>query len=282
MSLFHFVQKPSLEPLEKRFDKLKKNGEIKVITYSTKEDVTKALQTHSAKLVEQISSMRLCGFILKSKSPTCGMERVKVYAPDHIYNAKKGKGLFASKLNEENPFLPMEEDGRLHDEWLRENFFMQIFAYRAFFEFYERCESMKALVEFHTSYKYLIYSKSTSHYKACGKVVANMNKKPLEEVKNEYKLLFLEAIALKSSVKKTYNVLQHILGYFKKLISKEEKQEILESMNEFKVGLIPLIAVIKIINLYVKRFEHSYLTQQTFLNPYPKELALRSGLKAVR
>lgn len=224
----------------------------------------------------------LCGFILKSKSPTCGLERVKVYQEINAPSKKNGVGIFAGKIKENFPLLPLEEEGRLNDPWLRENFLMQIFAYRHLFEFLKSKPMFKNLVDFHTSYKYLIYSKSQSLYKELGNIVANHDKKELDEVLELYKVAFLQAISKKGTISKTYNVLLHILGYFKKLITKEEKEEMLETMQEFKEGIIPLIAVIKLLNIYTRRFDISYLQNQKFLNPYPKQLALESTVKAYK
>lgn len=261
---------------------VEKDSKIEVVTSNTNKVVTKELEDISKELVEEIQKEQLCGFILKSKSPTCGMERVKVYQEKNAPSEKKGIGVFAKKLQETIPLLPIEEEGRLNDAWLRENFLMQIFAYKSLFEFLSSKPSFKDLVEFHTNYKYLIYSKSSQSYKLLGSIVANHDKEDLEKVISEYKLKFLEAISQKGNIKKTYNVLLHIFGYFKKFITKEEKIEILETIEEFKQEIIPLIAVIKILNIYTKRFDIKYLKTQVFLNPYPKELALRSNIKAYK
>ena len=258
------------------------NEEIKVVTSNTNVDVTKQLVDISEKCAKQIADDELCGFILKSKSPTCGMERVKVYQETNAPSEKKGIGVFAKQIQERYPLLPLEEEGRLNDAWLRENFLMQIFAYKHIFEFLKANPSAKDLVEFHTSYKYLIYAKSHEAYKKLGNIVANHEKNDLEVVLEDYKLGFLQAISVKGSISNTYNVLLHIYGYFKKLISKEERDEVLESIEDFKNEIIPLIAVIKLLNLYTKRFDEKYLKKQKFLNPYPKELALRSTVKAYK
>lgn len=259
------------------------SGQLKIFT-STKnpKDVTKEIEDVSVQCAEKIKNDDLCGFILKSSSPTCGMERVKVYKEGNAPSIKNGIGVFAKQIKEKYPHLPVEEEGRLIDPWLRENFLMQIFAYRHFHEFLNSTPSFNDLVIFHTSYKYLIYAKAQTSYKNLGKIVANFDKKQLPEVLEEYKEEFLKAIALKGSVNKTYNVLLHIFGYFKKLITKEEKEIILGSLEEYKQKIIPLIAVMKLINLYVNKFDVQYLKVQKFLNPYPKELALRSDIKAYK
>jgi uncharacterized protein YbgA (DUF1722 family)/uncharacterized protein YbbK (DUF523 family) len=262
---------------------LSETGELKIVT-STKnpKDVTTELENVSIECADKIQNDDLCGFILKSASPTCGLERVKVYKPFNAPSVKNGVGVFARKIKEKYPYLPVEEEGRLIDPWLRENFLMQIFAYQDLHNFIKSNPSFNDLVIFHTSYKYLIYSKAQKSYTTLGRIVANKDKKQLDEILLEYKEEFLKAISLKGNVNKTYNVLLHMFGYFKKLITKEEKEDILQALQEFKDKIIPLIAVMKIINLYVKRFDVQYLKVQKFLNPYPRELALRSEIKAYK
>ncbi len=259
------------------------SGDLRIMT-STKNpiDVTDELEEVSTKCANKIQDDDLCGFILKSSSPTCGLERVKVYKPFNAPSVKQGVGVFAKQIKEKYPYLPVEEEGRLIDAWLRENFLMQIFAYQDLHNFLKSNPSFNDLVIFHTSYKYLIYSKAQKSYTTLGRIVANKEKKQLDEILLEYKEEFLKAISLKGNVNKTYNVLLHMFGYFKKLITKEEKEDILQALQEFKDKIIPLIAVMKIINLYVKRFDVQYLKVQKFLNPYPKELSLRSDIKAYK
>ncbi len=258
------------------------NGQIKINTSNTNKDVSTEVKNISKEIVNRIEKEELCGYILKSKSPTCGMERVKIYSKEGGQSQNKGVGVFAKELKDRFPLLPLEEEGRLSDPWLRENFLMQIFAYKSIFEFLNSKPTFNDLVNFHTSFKYLIYSKSHDSYKKLGNIVANHDKRSLKIVLEDYKIFFLETIYQKGTIANTYNVLLHIFGYFKKHITKEEKTEMLEAFKEFKEGIIPLIAVIKIINLYINRLDIQYLKKQKFLNPYPKELALRSTTKAYK
>ncbi|MEA3384200.1 MAG: DUF523 and DUF1722 domain-containing protein [Campylobacterota bacterium] len=258
------------------------DNEVKVITNFTKIDVTNKLKKSSSNIINQMANEELVGFILKSKSPSCGMEKVKLYTGDNNINEKKGVGIFAADILKNYPYLPLEEDGRLQDPWLKENFLMQVFAYKEFLEFLDTNPQMKHLVKFHTQYKYLIYAKSQNSYKELGKIVANKDKKDIDDILEEYKDGFLKAIAIKNSIKKTYNVLLHIFGYFKKDLTQEEKEFILIACDEYKAGIIPLVAVTKILNLYVIRFDEQYLKTQKFLNPYPREFALRSDTKAYK
>jgi uncharacterized protein YbgA (DUF1722 family)/uncharacterized protein YbbK (DUF523 family) len=262
---------------------VKINDEIFIKTTNSNQDVTILLSEISKLLVSKIDENSLCGFVFKSKSPTCGMQRVKIYSDKkNAQSENTGMGVFSNELKKRFPYLPMEEEGRLTDPWLRENFLMQVFAYKAIFEFLNAKPTYNDLIEFHTSYKYLIYSKSHHFYKKLGNVVANHDNKTFFAVLEEYKEIFLEAISQKGTIKNTYNVLLHIYGYFKKVISKDEKDEILATIEEFKKGIIPLITVIKIIKIYIKKFNIEYLQTQVFLTPYPKEFALRSKIEAFK
>lgn len=259
-----------------------KEENIKVLKSFTGENVTSQLEAVSIKCAEKIKDDDLCGFILKSKSPTCGMERVKVYKEENAPSVKEGVGLFAKEILQRYPHLPLEEEGRLTDAWLKENFLMQIFAYADLKKFLKEVSSFGDLVEFHTTYKYLIYSKSQDSYKDLGQIVANHEKLKLDEVLKIYEEKFLIAISKKSTINKSYNVLLHIFGYFKKYISKEEKELLLSTMDEYKDGIVPLITLVKMFNIYIKKFDIEYLKKQKFMSPYPSELALRSDLKAFK
>jgi uncharacterized protein YbgA (DUF1722 family)/uncharacterized protein YbbK (DUF523 family) len=256
-------------------------NDIRVHIGKTSQDVTDKLTQSSKSFAKKAKHDELCGFVLKSKSPTCGMERVKVYY-DSGMSEKKGEGIFAKELKKVYPYLPIEEEGRLNDPWLKENFLMQVFAYADMQNFLKAELTYKNLVDFHTSYKYLIFAKSEKYYKTLGSIVANHEKKPLQDVLQNYSLEFLKAIDEKSTIKKTFNVIQHIIGYFKKDITTDEKNHLLEAAQEYKDGIIPLVAVTKLINLYVVKFDHEYLKKQKFLNPYPKEMSLRSDIKAFK
>ncbi len=258
------------------------NNDIRVHIGKDATDITDKIVNSSKIFAKKAKYDDLCGFVLKSKSPTCGLERVKVYQEKNAPSEKKAVGVFAKELKEVYPYLPIEEEGRLNDPWLKENFLMQVFAYGDIKSFLENKPQFKDLVEFHTSYKYLIFAKSEKSYKALGRIVANHDKIELSKVLKVYYEEFVKAIDEKSTIKKTYNVLLHIIGYFKKLISKDEKEHLLSACDEYKEGIIPLIAVTKLINLYVKRFDHQYLGTQKFLKPYPKELSLRSDIKAYK
>jgi len=258
------------------------NGVKAEIEAENNRDVTEELISNSKTLINTIPSANICGFILKSKSPSCGMERVKVYQNNNSkMHEKKGVGLFAEELKKQFPYLPIEEESRLNDPWLRENFLMQVYSYQDLFDFIKSNPSMKELVTFHTSYKYIFMSKNFDIFKELGQIVANHDKKELNIVLEEYKELFLKGISYKNSINKTYTVLEKTIGFFD-FISKEQTKELLDSLNEFKNKTIPLISIIKMLNIYIGIENIEYLKNQKFFKPYPEELALRSYINAYK
>ncbi|HEX5329805.1 DUF523 and DUF1722 domain-containing protein [Sulfuricurvum sp.] len=242
-------------------------------------DLTDKLISLSNEELSKISNEPLCGIIFKSKSPSCGMKSAKVYL-DNGFCEGKEDGIFASMCIEHYPLLPMEEEGRLQDPWLRENFIMQIFAYDAYEQFSASHPNLGDMVRFHTVHKFLLQSKDEKLYRELGNIVANRGNLPLETLLALYELGFKTAISRKSSIKKTRNVLEHLAGFFKNDLTKNEKKVLHTQIDDFTDKIIPLIVPLSTISLYAQKYNNTYLHEQTFLNPYPKTLALRSHIDA--
>jgi uncharacterized protein YbgA (DUF1722 family) len=189
---------------------------------------------------------------------------------------KKGRGVFARMFMEYFPLIPVEDEGRLHDPILRENFVERIFALKRWRETLSKKRTMGDLVEFHTNHKLLILSHSEKHYRTMGKLVAAGKEMPLEKLYTQYESLLMEALRLKTTPKKNSNVLMHMMGYFKKQLAKDEKQELLEIIRQYHDGYIPLIVPITLINHYVRKYNQLYLSRQMYLHPHPVELQLRN------
>jgi uncharacterized protein YbgA (DUF1722 family) len=203
------------------------------------------------------------------------MIRVKVYNEKGMPH-KVGVGIFARAFMAHFPLLPVEDDGRLNDPLIRENFILQIFSMKRWRDTLAGKKSMGKLVDFHTRNKLLILSHSQKHYRLMGKVVAEGKKLPIRELYAQYQQLLMEALKLKTTIKKHTNVLQHLMGYFKKQLTADEKQELLEIFDQYRNEHIPLIVPITLINHYVRKYDQPYLKQQTYLNPHPLELKLRT------
>jgi uncharacterized protein YbgA (DUF1722 family) len=227
------------------------------------------------KRVIELEAENLCGYIFKGGSPSSGMERVKVYDQNGV-PAKIGVGMFARAFMEHFPLFPVEEEGRLNDPNLRENFIERIFTLRRWREAMEQRKSIKNLIAFHTQHKLLILSHSPKHYQMMGKLVARAKEIPWKDLQEEYQRLLLEALSLKTTPKKNSNVLQHLLGYFKEPLSADEKQEMLEVIELYRQGLVPLIVPITLVNHYVRKYDQPYLKAQYYLHPHPVELQLRN------
>jgi uncharacterized protein YbgA (DUF1722 family) len=174
------------------------------------------------------------------------------------------------------PLIPVEDDGRLHDPAIRENFIERIFTFQRWRDLVADKKSVGSIVDFHTRHKLLILSHSTTHYRSMGKLVAEGALLPLKDLYQRYETELMAALSLKTTISKNVNVLQHLMGYFKKHLTKDEKQELLEIFNQYRNGFIPLIVPITLINHYVRKYDQPYLKQQVYLNPHPLELKLRT------
>jgi uncharacterized protein YbgA (DUF1722 family)/uncharacterized protein YbbK (DUF523 family) len=247
----------------------------RLITFKSKTDHTDRMLSWAKKRVRELEKEDLCGFIFKSDSPSSGMIRVKVYNEKGMPH-KVGVGLFARTFMEHFPLIPVEDDGRLNDPIIRENFILQIFTMKRWRDNLATKLGIGKLVEFHTHNKLLIMSHSPKHYRLMGKLVADGKKTPLRDLYDHYQQLLLEALKLKTTIKKNLNVLQHLMGYFKKQLTADEKQELLEIFDQYRREYVPLIVPITLINHYVRKYDQPYLKQQTYLNPHPLELKLRT------
>jgi len=247
----------------------------RLVTIHTKQDLTEQMVRWAQKRVLELEKEDLCGFIFKSDSPSSGMERVKVYGEKGM-PVKKGVGIFAKIFMKHFPLLPVEEEGRLHDPKVRENFIERIFTLKRWRELLTKKGDRGNLVEFHTQHKMLILSHSPKHYQILGKLVAKAKDFPIREIYRQYQIILMEALQLKTTPKKNANVLLHMMGYFKEHLSSDEKQELLEVIHSYRQEYIPLIVPITLIQHYVRKYDEPYLKQQVYLNPHPLELQLRN------
>ncbi len=246
----------------------------RLVTSKTGLDHTAKMTGWADVRVAELARDNLCGFIFKSKSPSSGMERVKVYDANNVPRAI-GTGIFARIFKERFPLVPVEEEGRLHDLVLRENFIESVFVYRRWREVVNDF-SLDRLVHFHTTHKMLLRSHSENHYRILGRIVAKAGNLDPSELCITYQDNLMAAMRLKPTVKKHVNVLMHIMGYFKKRISSDEKQEMLQVIEDYRQQHVPLIVPVTLINHYVRKYGDSYLEKQYYLKPHPTELKLRN------
>jgi len=247
----------------------------RLMTRKTKIDHTDRMLSWAKKRVQDLEKENLCGFIFKKNSPSSGLHRVKVYN-EKGQPGKSGMGLWARAFTQHFPLIPVEEDGRLNDPVLRENFIEQVFALRDWRETLKKRRGMGAIVDFHTRHKLLLLSHSPANYRTMGQLVADGKKKPIAQLYREYETLFIHSLRLKTTKKKNINVMLHMMGYFKKQLDADEKQELLEIIDRYRKDLVPLVVPITLFNHYVRKYKQPYLSAQTYLDPHPVELKLRN------
>jgi uncharacterized protein YbgA (DUF1722 family)/uncharacterized protein YbbK (DUF523 family) len=247
----------------------------RLLTRDTRIDKTEMMVSWAKKRIARLASENLCGFIFKSDSPSCGMERVKVYDEKGM-PAKTGVGIFVRVFMDAFPMLPVEEEGRLHDPRLRENFIERIFTLRRWREVRGGKSPRGALVDFHTRHKLLLLSHSTKLYREMGKLVAGQKRHSLQDLRANYEALLMKALSLKTSPKKHANVLMHMMDYFREKLSADEKRELLEIFGRYAQGHLPLIVPLTLIGRYVRKYDEPHLKEQVYLNPHPLELQLRN------
>ncbi|MEK7323426.1 MAG: DUF523 and DUF1722 domain-containing protein [Pseudomonadota bacterium] len=237
-------------------------------------DVTAALTAYGRRMALELDG--ISGYIFKGKSPSCGLRRVKVYgggAP-----SMQGIGLYAREIVQRRPLLPAEEEGRLGDPVLRENFIARVFAYRRWHALLADGFSVGKLVAFHTAHKLSLMAHGTEYYRALGRLVAEAKSQRPAALCEHYGGEFMAALRRPASRKRHTDVLMHVMGYLKTRLDRGDKAELLELIEAYRVGHVPLIVPITLLKHYFRRFPDEYIAKQVYLNPHPAELMLRNGI----
>lgn len=246
----------------------------RLITGRSRIDLTEQMLGYCRAKIQDMEKEDLCGFIFKKNSPSSGLFRVKVYNSNVA--TKSGSGLFAAAVARHFPLLPLEEEGRLNDPLLRENFIERVFSYRRWKDFLVSGPTLGKLVEFHNAHKLLMMAHSPETYPRMGVLVAHGKEWPLPELFSRYEELFMKGLTLHATTKKNANVLQHMMGYFKKQLSPEEKSELLEIIGQYHEGLASLLVPLTLLKHYVRKYDQQYLQKQVYLSPHPAQLMLRN------
>jgi uncharacterized protein YbgA (DUF1722 family)/uncharacterized protein YbbK (DUF523 family) len=250
-------------------------GGTQLLTVKTGVDHTARMAEYARRKVEDLAALDLSGYVLKKDSPSCGMERVKVYDPNGA-PARTGRGLFAEALLARVPNLPVEEEGRLSDPRLRENFVERVFAYRRLRDLFGGRWSVGALVRFHTAHKLVLLAHATTAYQALGRLVARAAGLPRAELRARYESGFMQALSIVATPRRHANVLLHMAGYFKTTLDEGSRHELLGAIEDYRQGLVPLIVPITLVRHHVRHLGVPYLAGQVYLDPSPKELMLRN------
>lgn len=236
-------------------------------------DVTEKLIGYGEHMAGKLT--RLSGYIFKSKSPSCGMERVKLYDAKGM-GSKQGVGLYAREIMRAHPLLPVEEEGRLGDPMLRDNFMERVFVYHRWQQLTRKRLTAKALIDFHTRHKLAVMAHGAEPYRALGRLVATAGKDNLPVLAERYIAELMRALSHRATVRRHTNVLQHVMGYLKKHLSGDDKQELLELIETYRLEQVPRIVPITLLKHHFRKFPNDYIAGQTYMNPEPLELKLRS------
>lgn len=247
----------------------------RLVTTRTGLDHTERMQRWAADRLDSLAGQNLGGFIFKSKSPSSGMERVKVWGDDgQVRNS--GVGLFARAFMEKFPLLPVEDDGKLHDLPRRENFIECVFLYQRWRQLRDEEMTRGGLVSFHSDHKLILLAHDEKIYRQLGRLVAQAKECSVEALFLEYEQQMMKAMRLLPTIKKHCNALMHMMGYFKKVLTATEKHELMETIEQYRKNLLPLIVPVTLLNHYVRKHGESYLARQYYLQPHPLELKLRN------
>jgi uncharacterized protein YbgA (DUF1722 family)/uncharacterized protein YbbK (DUF523 family) len=247
----------------------------RLVRERTGEDLTARMQQYARERVRELAALELDGYVLKRASPSCGLLRVRVYRHGGI-PAADGRGLFAEALVTALPTLPVEEEGRLNDPALRENFIERVFVAARWRRFVKSRPRPRDLVAFHTAHKFAILAHSPAHYARLGRLVAAAGRVLTRATLDEYQALLMHAHAVRATRGRHANVLAHLAGYFKRALGDDERAELVEAIADYRAGLVPLVVPLTLVKHHVRRHAVRYLADQVYLNPHPKELMLRN------
>lgn len=218
------------------------------------------------------------GYIVKKDSPSCGMERVKVYTKEDAPAERRGVGIFTSRLMREFPGLPIEEEGRLNDPRLRENFVTRVFTMFRWQELLRDGLTKQGLLEFHTRHKFLLLAHHEATYRELGRLLADLGSASIESIATNYLQLLMTGLRHLANPGKHANVLMHVMGFVKDQMGADEKVELLDLIDAHRTGLVPVIVPITLLNHFLRRYPHEYIAKQYYLQPHPRELMLRNGI----
>ena len=252
-------------------------GALALVAPRSGADWTDRMNAYAESRVARLASEDLCGYVFKKDSPSCGVWRVKVYRPGESGAPERdGAGLFAARLRAAYPQLPVEEEGRLRDPALRENFITRLFAYQRMRQLFARRWSMGALVAFHTAHKMALLAHDEPAYRRLGRLVALGKALPPRELASRYEEGFMGALGKLATSGRHVNVMTHMLGHFSDRLEAAARRELLGAIEDYRRGWVPLIVPVTLVRHYVRLFEVEYLLGQTYLDPHPKELMLRN------
>jgi uncharacterized protein YbbK (DUF523 family)/uncharacterized protein YbgA (DUF1722 family) len=248
--------------------------QVRLIAPKSGRDLTEEMNMFAARRSEEIARLSLDGFVVKKDSPSCGMERVRLYEEESGMPKRAGRGLFTAALMARCPRLPVEEEGRLRDPVLRDNFLVRIYVQNKVKRLFSRALHVGELVALHASMKLLLLAHSPSIYRELGRVVASGGSQGVDRVTGLYADKLADALRVVPAIGQHVNVLEHMAGYLKRCASRSERAELGALIEDYRLGLSPRAVPLTLLRHFIHRYEISYLKRQVYLNPYPRALAV--------
>jgi uncharacterized protein YbgA (DUF1722 family)/uncharacterized protein YbbK (DUF523 family) len=229
-------------------------------------DVTDSLQAYTDKRVPELGD--LCGYVFIRNSPSCGLFRVKLYGPDGELRDETSRGIFAAAMTDANPLMPVEEEGRLQDPVLRENFITRVFALHNWRQLQQQGLTAAALTDFHSRYKYTLMAHSLQHYQELGRMLADAGKQDAAALGEKYFAALMEGLQQRATRGTNTNVLMHLQGYLKAKLQDDEKQQLAQVIDQYRRGSLPLVEPVRLLRRYFARHPDPYIARQAYLQPY--------------
>ena len=251
------------------------DGAVRMVANKSGADVTEAMNAYAERRATAFEREDLSGYVLKKDSPSCGMARVRIYGRAGM-PMRDGRGLFAEALIRRLPNLPVEEEGRLNDPSLRENFIERVFAYHRMRALFTGRWTAGGLVAFHTAHKLTLMAHSPRAYAELGRLVADSKHIERDGLCVRYAAEFMAAMKKLATPARHVNVMQHIAGYLRDGCDADSRRELMEAIDEYRRAMVPLVVPLTLIRHWVRRFDIAYLKGQTYLEPHPRELMLRN------
>jgi uncharacterized protein YbgA (DUF1722 family)/uncharacterized protein YbbK (DUF523 family) len=247
----------------------------RVLTVKTEQDVTRTMVRFSERRVRELEGLDLSGYVFKKDSPSCGVEQIPIFN-EHGMPGRDGTGVFARAFMERFPLIPVEEERRLCDVAVRDNFIERLFSYQRWRTLSAGTVTRQAIVEFHTVHKYALLAHSRPHYQALGRLVARAARLRPTDLPQRYGALFMEALKVKATTRKHVDVLNHLVGHFKTKLRPAERAELDEAIADYHADFVPLVVPLSLVKHYATMLDIGYIRNQVYLNPHPKELMLRN------
>ena len=245
-------------------------------TVDRERDVTQALADYGQAMAS--SHNDIAGYIFMQQSPSCGVERVKVYQANGMPAEKSGRGIYANAFCSARPDLPAEEDGRLNDPVLRENFITRVYAYARWQTLLKAGLTRHAIISFHASYKYQLMANHPQQYRELWRMLGNMGKQDANLIGPQYFSQLMQALK-KTATRRTHtNVLKHLSGYLRPALSADERSEIHQVIHQYREGIVPLVVPMTLLKHHFRRNPQPYIALQAYMQPHPEDLSLRNAL----